>query len=114
MQGAADGGPPVVSRRGADDPQLCAENTRLAHAHHQEAIEAVLGCIVYYHGFIPHIADLTFEMNSMKAHTRLEWTESTLQKFWTLKQWFQEGPIRVYPDYTSPEPFILDMARLQT
>ncbi len=67
-----------------------------------------MGSSGYYRGFIPDIADLTFEMNSMKAHTQLEWMEATLQKFETLKQRFKEEPIRAYPDYTSPEPFILD------
>ena len=56
-------------------------------------LKQFLGFIGYYRRFIPDIADLTFEMNSMKAHTRLEWTESTLQKFKMLKQRFKEGPI---------------------
>ena len=61
-------------------------------------LKQFLWFIGYYRGFIPDIADLTFEMNSMKAHTRLEWTESTLQKVWTLKQRFGlHQPRAFYP-----------------
>ena len=71
-------------------------------------LQQFLGFVGYYQGFIPKIAELTFEMNSMKKHQKPKWTPDTEKKFQTLKAHFTEAPLRSYPDYTSAEPFILD------
>ncbi len=71
-------------------------------------LKQFLGFIGYYRGFIPEVADLTFEMNEMKKDAKLNWKPEAEEKFRILKEKFQEAPLRAYPDYTSPEPFILD------
>ena len=71
-------------------------------------LQQFLGFVGYYRGLIPKIAELTFEMNSMRKHLKPKWTPDTEKKFQTLKAHFTEAPLRSYPDYTSEEPFILD------
>ncbi len=64
----------------------------------RKQLKQFLGFIENYLSFIPDISNLTFKMNSMKAQPQLVWDENTLRKFKTLKQRFQEGPFRAYPD----------------
>ena len=71
-------------------------------------LQQFLGFVGYYRGFIPKIAELTFEMNSMKKHPKPKWTPDTEKKFQALKAHFTEAPLWSYPDYTSTDPFILD------
>ena len=71
-------------------------------------LQQFLGFVGYYRGFIPKIAELTFELNSMRKHPKPKWTLDTEKKFQILKAHFTEAPLRSYPDYTSEEPFILD------
>ena len=71
-------------------------------------LRSFLGFCGYYRAFIKDFADLTYEMNKMKTGTQLEWTEATKSKFEKLKICFKEGPLRGYPQYMNPEPFILD------
>jgi len=67
-----------------------------------------MGFIGYYRGFLPDIAGLTHEMNGMKNGATLQWTPEVLAKFEQLKARFREQPMRGYPDYSNPEPFVLD------
>ena len=71
-------------------------------------LKQFLGFIGYYRGFIPQIADLTYEMNQMKKENKLVWTPEVQEKFETLKRSFNKAPLRSYPDYGSAKPFILD------
>jgi hypothetical protein len=71
-------------------------------------LKQFLGFVGYYRGFIPDIAELTFEMNDMKKGNKLEWNDKTKGKFRTLKQRFETAPLRRYPDYTTDKPFVLD------
>jgi Reverse transcriptase (RNA-dependent DNA polymerase)/RNase H-like domain found in reverse transcriptase/Integrase core domain/Integrase zinc binding domain len=71
-------------------------------------LKQFLGFIGYYRSFIPDVADLTFEMNDMKKANKLIWSEEVKQKFEKLKSRFETAPLRVYPDYNSDQPFILD------
>jgi len=71
-------------------------------------LKQFLGFIGYYRGFIPDVADLTYEMNDMKKGAQLQWTSEVREKFETLKKRFAEAPLRSYPDYSSDTPFILD------
>ena len=71
-------------------------------------LKSFLGFSGYYRGFIKEYSDLTAEMNSMKNSKCLEWTESTKAKFERLKQCFASSPVRGFPQYDNPEPFILD------
>ncbi len=71
-------------------------------------LKQFLGFIGYYRGFIPDVADLTYEMNEMKKAVKLTWTEKAVEKFELLKARFKAAPLRSYPNYESGEPFILD------
>ena len=71
-------------------------------------LRSFLGFTGYYRAFIKEYGNLTAEMNKMKMETQVTWTEATEEKFKKLKQCFKEAPLRGYPDYNSPEPFILD------
>jgi hypothetical protein len=61
-------------------------------------LKQFLGFVGYYRGFIPDIAELTFEMNDMKKGNKLDWNDKTKGKFETLKQRFETAPLRRYPD----------------
>jgi RNase H-like domain found in reverse transcriptase/Reverse transcriptase (RNA-dependent DNA polymerase) len=71
-------------------------------------LKQFLGFIRYYRGFIPDVAELTYEMNEMKKVAKLTWPPAVREKFETLKKRFAEAPLRSYPQYHSAEPFILD------
>jgi hypothetical protein len=74
----------------------------------RKELKQFLGFIGYYRGFIPDIAELTFEMNDMKKGNKLQWNDKVIAKFETLKKRFAAAPLRRYPDYTTQKPFILD------
>jgi Reverse transcriptase (RNA-dependent DNA polymerase) len=71
-------------------------------------LKQFLGFIGYYRGFIPDVAELTYEMNEMKKGAKLTWPTEVVEKFEKLKTRFAEAPLRSYPQYNSEEPFILD------
>ena len=71
-------------------------------------LRSFLGFCGYYRSFIKDFADLTFEMNKMKTATTVDWDDNTTQKFNQLKECFKREPVRGYPQYLNPEPFILD------
>jgi Reverse transcriptase (RNA-dependent DNA polymerase)/RNase H-like domain found in reverse transcriptase len=71
-------------------------------------LKPFLGFIGYYRGFIPDVAELTYEMNEMKKGAKLTWPIEVVEKFEKLKKRFAEAPLRSYPQYDSEEPFILD------
>ena len=71
-------------------------------------LRSFLGFTGYYRSFIKEYAHLTHEMNKMKTGAKLEWTPPTQEKFQQLKECFQREPVRGYPQYENPEPFILD------
>ena len=71
-------------------------------------LRSFLGFTGYYRSFIKDYAHLTCNMNKMKNGKLLEWNEDTKQKFKQLKECFKKEPVRGYPQYNNPEPFILD------
>lgn len=66
-----------------------------------------IGFISYYRQFIPDFSALTAEMNGQKKKDKIEWTEQMIQDFETLRKQFEGRPIRGYPRYDIPQPFIL-------
>ena len=72
-------------------------------------LRSFLGFTGYYRSFIKKYGELTCEMNQMRNSRKdLTWSEENKAKFEQLKQCFAEQPVRGYPRYDSPEPFILD------
>lgn len=73
-------------------------------------LRSFLGFCGYYRSFIKEFASLTAEMNKMKTSKdkTLVWKPETQQDFETLKQCFAKEPVRGYPQYFNPAPFILD------
>ena len=66
-----------------------------------------LGFTSYYRSFIPAYSHLTNELNGMKKLIKISWTPELVAKVKTLKEMFKESPLRAFPDYTSPNPFVL-------
>ena len=67
-------------------------------------LRSFLGTISYYRAFFPDFANLTAEMESMKAQkSKLIWQPEVIAKFERLKELFVKEPIRAYPDF-SPTP----------
>ena len=66
-----------------------------------------LGFTGYYRSFIPAYSHLTNELNTMKKASKIVWNPELIAKVKTLKEMFQESPLRAFPDYTSDNPFIL-------
>ncbi|MGB0246440.1 MAG: reverse transcriptase domain-containing protein [Paracoccaceae bacterium] len=71
-------------------------------------LRSFLGFCNYYRIFISKFAELTFQLNKLKGSKNIEWTSSTLDDFNELKACFAKEPVRGYPQYQNPEPFILD------
>ena len=71
-------------------------------------LRSFLGFCGYYRTFIKDFSFLTHEMNKLKMSKTLEWTPEIKEKFHKLKEAFKAQPVRGYPDYYSPEPFVLD------
>ena len=67
-----------------------------------------LGFCNYYRQFIPEFSRLTADMNMMKKDKELQWDEKGKANFAELKRLFNQQPVRGYPQYDNPEPFILD------
>ena len=66
-----------------------------------------LGFTSYYRSFIPAFSHLTNELNGMKKLPKIVWTPELVAKVKTLKEMFQESPLRAFPDYASEHPFVL-------
>ena len=71
-------------------------------------LKSFLGFCGYYRSFIPNYSSLTAELESLKMEEDPEWTDETRLQFKNLKEAFRTAPVRGYPDYESPEPFIVD------
>ena len=71
-------------------------------------LRSFLGFTGYYRSFIKEYSHLTAEMNKDKMKQTLDWTPETTAKFEKLKSCFKAQPLRGYPQYDNPEPFILD------
>ena len=71
-------------------------------------LRSFLGFTGYYRSFIREYGFLTAEMNKLKTQTQVEWNEETTRKFENLKDCFKQSPVRGYPQYQNPEPFVLD------
>lgn len=71
-------------------------------------LRSFLGFAGYYRSFIREYGPLTNEMNAIKMKETIVWNEELDKKFNTLKQMFKDSPVRGYPRYDLPEPFILD------
>ena len=71
-------------------------------------LSSFLGFAGYYRSFIPEFAALTADMNKNKKAKEIVWTSEMRSQFEQLKQRFNSAPVRGYPDYNNPNPFILD------
>jgi hypothetical protein len=71
-------------------------------------LRTFLGFTGYYRSFIKEYSFLTAEMNKAKQDKIVNWDEKMKNKFEMLKMKFKTGPVRGYPDYKNPEPFIVD------
>ena len=71
-------------------------------------LRTFLGFTGYYRSFIKEYSFLTAEMNKAKQDKIVNWDKKMKNKFEMLKMKFKSGPVRGYPDYKNPEPFIVD------
>ena len=72
-------------------------------------LRSFLGFTGYYRGFIRKYGELTVRLNAHRNDKdEIKWTEREIQDFEDLKKAFKEQPVRGFPDYESPNPFILD------
>ncbi|HAW51789.1 MAG TPA: hypothetical protein DCX54_05580, partial [Flavobacteriales bacterium] len=67
-----------------------------------------MGFTSYYRIFIKEYAGLTAEMQKMKNEKTLNWNDDLKAKFNQLKTAFESAPLRGFPQYDNPEPFIID------
>ena len=66
-----------------------------------------LGFIGYYRQFFPDFARLTARMNGERNTDVIKWTEEMEKDFADIKEQFGKKPLRAYPDYGNPNPFIV-------
>lgn len=72
-------------------------------------LRSFLGFAGYYRTFIKDFADLTADMNKFRMTKQtIIWTAAMGEQFEKLKNAFATAPVRGYPDYKNPNPFILD------
>ena len=71
-------------------------------------LKSFLGFCGYYRSFIPNYSTLSADLDSLKMEENPVWTENLKTQFKNLKESFKTAPVRGYPDYESPEPFIVD------
>ena len=73
-------------------------------------LRSFLGTVGYYRSFICDYGNLTAEMEGMKSQkSKLIWKDEVIKKFEKLKELFQTGPIRAYPDFSDQSgKFILE------
>lgn len=71
-------------------------------------LKSFLGFCGYYRSFIPNYSTLTADLETLKMEDNPEWTDKAKMQFQSLKEAFKTAPVRGYPDYESPEPFIVD------
>ena len=71
-------------------------------------LQTFLGFTGYYKSFIKEYSSLTSELNKARKNNYIDWTDKMKNNFEELKNKFETGPVRGYPDYKNPEPFILD------
>ena len=71
-------------------------------------LKSFLGFTGYYRSFVTEYSFLTAEMNKIKQDDTPNWDENTKSKFEKLKKCFADKPLRGYPQYSNPKPFILD------
>ena len=67
-----------------------------------------LGFTSYYRAFIPQYAEVVAPLNKYRNEKSLSLNPDEIKRIDKLKELFLVKPIRAYPDYKSPEPFILD------
>ena len=67
-----------------------------------------LGFTSYYRAFIPQYAEVVAPLNKYRNEKSLELNPDEIKRIDKLKELFLVKPVRAYPDYNSPEPFILD------
>ena len=72
-------------------------------------LRSFLGFAGYYRTFIRDFASLTADMNKFRqVKGPVIWTDQMRNNFEQLKRAFADAPVRGYPDYKNPNPFILD------
>ena len=67
-----------------------------------------LGFCSYYWGFIPAFSKTTAGLNKLRNEKTLNLQPEDVQNIEHLKSLFLMCPLRAYPIYDSPNPFILD------
>ena len=66
-----------------------------------------LGFTSYYRQFFPSYARLTARMNGERNKDKITWDAEMERDFEELKEQFGKKPIRAYPEYKNPNPFIV-------
>ena len=98
---------------------VCKDGIKMVPSYVQKIIEwptpasprelrSFLGFSGYYRVFIKEFSYLTADMQKIKNGQILTWTPDLEQKFVQLKEAFNSAPLRGFPQYSNPEPFILD------
>lgn len=72
-------------------------------------LQSFLGVANYYRSFIPEFSGITACLNKLRNVPKFELTETEMEAMNKLKHAFTVAPLRAYPDYYSPEPFILSV-----
>ena len=67
-----------------------------------------LGFCSYYRGFIPEFSKTIAGLNKLSNEKTLVLSTEDIKNINILKGLFQKCPLRAYPIYDSPHPFILD------
>ena len=72
-------------------------------------LRTFLGFVSYYRNFIERFATITADLNAVRNEKgKLDLTPAHLESIQELKNMFLVAPIRSYPDFDNPNPFILE------
>ena len=81
----------------------------MASTYNRNRVTVIFGMANYYRSFIPEFSGITACPNKLRNEPKFELTETELEAINKLKHAFTVAPLRAYPDYYSPEPFILSV-----
>ena len=71
-------------------------------------IRTFMGFISYYRQFFPDFSKITYHINELRSESKkFEWTKKCQEEFENIKSRFTKAPLRAYPDWESPNPFIV-------
>ena len=71
-----------------------------------------LGFCSYYRGFIPELSNTRAGLNKLRNEKVLELSTDDIKNIDILKNLFLKCPLRAYPIYHSPHPFIRDFSAI--